>query len=75
LAARRGHEAAAAAASRPGTIHNGDLLLWGGAYCGRLLSDLRFTLLIHAPRPRGRPGWACPGAGTARCAGGVLQEI
>ena len=29
---------------------------------GRLLSDVRLVLLVHAPRPRGRSLWPCPGA-------------
>ena len=59
-------------ASRPGTIRNGDLMLYGTDHLGCLLSDIRLVVLVHPPRSRGRPHRPGPGARPARREGRIF---
>jgi Tfp pilus assembly protein PilP len=55
-------------ASRPGTIRNGDLML----YPGGLLRDVSVVLLVHPPWSSGRPFRPATDARLARCSSRVF---
>ena len=62
-------------ATQPGTIRNGDLMLYGSRNLGCLLSGLRLVLLLHATRPRGRSLWPFTGARPTWGADRFLQYL
>jgi Tfp pilus assembly protein PilP len=58
-------------ANRPGTIRNGDLMLYG-ADTLVVLSDVSIVVLVHSPRSGGRPFRPATGARAARCSSRVF---
>jgi Cyclophilin-like family len=61
-------------ANRPGTIRNGDLMVWRG-HPGGLLPDVSIVVLVHPPWSGGRPFRPATGAGAARCSSPILQGL
>ena len=58
--------------SPPGTIRNGDLMLYGSTTLVVFYLTFDSSYLVHPPRRRGRPHWLGSGARPARREGRIF---